>query len=81
MSANDNDYHARRKRAIREFERNWLEYISGLGLSVSEVSRRESLDRVYLHKLLRRHGVAWPEGSKGRGGRPKSVLEPVEADA
>jgi DNA-binding NtrC family response regulator len=51
-------YAEARGRAIDEFERAYLEALLALhGGKVSQAAAAAGIDRVYLHKLLRRHGL------------------------
>lgn len=52
------DYRQSRKAAIREFERTWTtQLLDRHNGNVSSAARAANIDRVYLHRLLRRHRV------------------------
>lgn len=69
-----NDYREARAKAIAEFEKHYVTQIllanSG---NVSKASRAAGLDRVYFHRLMRRHNIY---GS----GRRKPSYEEAEED-
>jgi len=50
-------YQEARKRALSEFERRYLEALLERHEQVSQAADAAGLHRVYLHRLLRRHGV------------------------
>ncbi|MEZ4248689.1 MAG: sigma 54-interacting transcriptional regulator, partial [Polyangiales bacterium] len=50
-------YQEARRRALAEFERRYLEALLEQHEQVSQAAEAAGLHRVYLHRLLRRHGV------------------------
>lgn len=51
-------YATARAAAIAEFERRWvMDALERAAHNVSKCARDNGLDRVYLHRIMRRHGV------------------------
>ena len=71
-------YKQDRTAAVREFERSWLSRVAASGRTVSQVAREERMDRVYLHKLLRRHNIKWGSRVQIDVRKDVPVLELVE---
>ena len=52
------DYHQAREDALGAFERAFIEHVlRSCDGNVSKAARESAIDRVYLHKLIRKHGI------------------------
>lgn len=52
------DYESARKNAIAEFERTYISAaLATAEGNVAEAARAAGMDRVYMHRLIRRHGL------------------------
>lgn len=52
------NYTESRKAAIATFEKSWvLAALDKHGGNVAMCAREEGIDRVYMHRLMRRHGI------------------------
>lgn len=58
VSMIDEPFKVRKERLIDAFERRYLrELMSWAGGNVSRAARKAQIDRMYLHRLLARHGI------------------------
>lgn len=65
-------YHDARKQAIAAFERTYVRsLLSRCAGNVSLGARSAGLDRVYLHRLLRRHALRGSQAPVSRGAEVK----------
>jgi len=52
------DYKAARERALDDFERDFIVHVlRTFDKNVSKAARESGIDRVYLHKLIKKHGI------------------------
>ena len=52
------DYHQAREDALAAFERAFVEHVlRSCDGNVSKAARESGIDRVYLHKLIKKHGL------------------------
>jgi transcriptional regulator of acetoin/glycerol metabolism len=52
------DYHQAREDALGAFERAFIEHVlRSCDGNVSRAARESGIDRVYLHKLIKKHGL------------------------
>jgi transcriptional regulator of acetoin/glycerol metabolism len=56
------DYKAARERALDDFERDFIVHVlRAFDKNVSKAARESGIDRVYLHKLIKKHGIVVDE--------------------
>jgi DNA-binding NtrC family response regulator len=51
-------YKEARLEALHAFEAKWVRELVDTFANVSEAARQAGIDRVYLHRLMRRHDIA-----------------------
>jgi DNA-binding NtrC family response regulator len=66
-------YKQARAEAVAQFESSYVRDLIATYANVSEAARQAHIDRVYLHRLMRRHGLGLTPGAKAAAlsrGRP-----------